>query len=168
MLQVMRTRLGRPLAIVSTLGLLLITLSTAAPALAQSSDCTLTVKPTNGGPGTQFVFSGSGYQPTSIVLKRDGGPTKTVEVTPGDGDTFTIRLVAGPGDTGRWKAIAIEPGVCRASVGFSVGLPPTSTAAPADDGMRDAALAGFAGLGALFLLSGVVVLPRVTRSARSR
>ena len=96
----MRTRLGRSLALLPTLGLLLLTV--AATPVAAQDDCTLTVKPKNGSPGTEFVFSGSGYAPTRIVLKQPGGPTKTVSVTPGDADTFTIRLVAGQGDTGSW------------------------------------------------------------------
>ena len=102
------------------------------------------------------------------MLKQPGGPTKTVSVTPGDSDSFTIRLVAGQGDTGSWKATAIEPDGCRASASFSVGLPPTATVEASDDGLRGAALAGFAALGVLFVGASVVVLPRVTRNARSR
>jgi len=165
----MRTRIGRSLALLSTLSLLLLTLAASAPTLAQGGDdCTLSVKPRNGGPGTEFVFRGSGYAPTRLVLKREGAPTKTVQVTPSDADDFTIRLVAGQDDTGSWTATAVEPDVCRASASFGVGLPPTSTMEAADDGMRGAALAGFAALGVLFVAASVVVLPRVTRNARSR
>jgi hypothetical protein len=165
----MRTRIAHSLALVSTLSLLLLTLAASSPALAQGgSDCSLDVKPKHGAPGTEFVFSGRGYAPTRIVLKRDGGPTKTVSVTPGDGADFTIRLVAGQGDAGTWKATAIEPGGCKASASFNVGLPPTSTIGGPDDGTRSAALVGFAALGGLFVLASVVVLPRVTRNARSR
>lgn len=165
----MRTRIGRSLALSSSLSLLLLTLAASAPALAQSgSDCTLSVNPKRGGPGTEFVFSGAGYSPTRIVLKRDGGPSKTVEITPDGTDEFTVRLVAGQNDTGAWRATAIEPDGCRASVSFRVGLPPTATIGGVDDGMRGAALAGFAALGALFVAASVVVLPRVTRNARSR
>lgn len=165
----MRTRIGRSLALLSTLSLLLLSLAASSPVLAQRGpDCELSVKPRSGGPGTEFVFSGAGYSPTRIVLKRDGGPTRTVRVTPGESDAFTIRLVAGQDDTGIWKATAIEPDGCRASASFRVGLPPTSTIDGVDDGMRGAALAGFAALGALFVAASVVVLPRVTRNARSR
>lgn len=162
----MRTRLGRSLALLPSLGLLLFAVA-ATPVVAQD-DCTLTVKPKSGSPGTEFVFSGSGYSPTRIVLKQPGGPTKTVSVTPGADDSFTIRLVAGQGDTGSWKATAIEPEGCRASASFSVGLPSTATVDATDDGLRGAALAGFAALGVLFVGASVVVLPRVTRNARSR
>jgi len=165
----MRTRIAHSLALLSTLGLLLLTLVAASPVLAQgNADCSLAVKPSHGAPGTQFAFSGSGYAPTRIVLKRAGGPTKTVPVTPGDSADLTVRLVAGQGDTGTWKATAIEPGGCSASVSFTVGLPSTSTVAGPDDGMRGAALAGFAALGGMFVLASVVILPRVTRNARSR
>ncbi len=165
----MRTRIARSLALLSTLSLLLLTLAASAPTLAQGGDdCTLSVKPRTGGPGTEFVFSGKGYAPARLVLKRDGGPTKTVQVTPDDSDDFTIRLVAGQNDTGAWTATAIEPDVCRASASFRVGLPPTSTIEGDDDGLRGAALAGFAALGVLFVAASVVVLPRVTRNARTR
>jgi hypothetical protein len=162
----MRTRIGRSLVLLPSLGLLALTL-VAAPVAAQD-DCTMSVKPKNGGPGTEFVFSGSGFEPSRIVLRQADGPAKTVTVTPSGTGDFEVRLVAGKDDTGAWKAIAIEPGVCRASVGFSVGLPPTSTIGPSDDGLRGAALAGFAALGGLFVAAGVVVLPRLTRNARSR
>lgn len=165
----MRTRIGRSLAFLSTLSLLLSALAASAPTLAQSGDdCTLSVKPRNGGPGTEFVFSGAGYAPSRLVLKREGGPTKTVQVTPGDSDGFTIRLVAGQNDAGAWTATAVEPDVCRATASFRVGLPPTSTIASTDEGLRGAALAGFAALGALFVAASVFVLPRVTRNARTR
>lgn len=162
----MRTRIGRSLALVPSLGLLALAIS-AAPVAAQD-DCSMSVKPKSGGPGTEFVFTGSGFEPSRIVLRQDGGPAKTVSVTPSGSDTFEVRLVAGKGDTGPWKATAIEPDVCRASVSFSVGLPSTATVDPSDDGSRGAALAGFAALGGLFVAAGVVVLPRLTRNARSR
>ena len=162
----MRMRIGST-AVLSTLAPLLLALAAASPVAAQD-DCTLTVKPKQGGPGTEFVFSGSGYSPTRIVLRQDGGPTKTVAVTPDDSDSFTIRLVAGKGDTGDWRATAVEPDACRASASFTVGLPPTSTVESTDDGLRGAAMAGFAALGGLFVAASVVVLPRVTRNARSR
>lgn len=165
----MPTRIRRSLALVSTLSLLLLAFASVSPVAAQDADdCVLKVQPRSGAPGTEFVFTGSGYTPARIVLKREGAPSKTVQVTAGDEDSFTIRLIAGPNDGGTWKATAIEPDGCRAVVSFTVGLPPTSTMDAADDGTRSAALAGFAALGALFILSSVVVLPRVTRSARSR
>ncbi len=160
----MRTRIGRSLALSPAVGLLL--LSLAASPVAGQDECTLSVKPKNGGPGTEFLFSGTGA-PTKLVLRLAGGPTKTVTVTPDEDDTFSIRLVAGKEDTGQWKATAIEPDVCRASASFTVGLPPTATA-EGEDGLRGAALAGFAALGGLFVAASVVVLPRLTRNARSR
>jgi hypothetical protein len=164
----MRMRTTRILALMTSLGLLLLTLAAASPVAAQGGDdCVLSVKPRNGGPGTEFVFTGSGYSPTRIVLKREGGTSRTVDVTPGAEDAFTIRLIAGKDDTGSWKATAIEPDVCRASVVFSVGLPPTSTPGAAADDPAPA-LAGLAALGLVFVLSSFVILPRVTRSARSR
>ena len=162
----MRTRIGRSLVLLPSLGLLVLTIA-AAPVAAQD-DCAMSVKPKSGGPGTEFVFAGSGFEPTRIVLRQADGPAKTVTVTPSDTGEFEVRLVAGKGDTGAWRATAVEPGVCRASASFSVGLPPTSTVDPAEDGMRGAALAGFAALGGLFVAAGVVVLPRLTRNARSR
>ncbi|MFN8624195.1 MAG: hypothetical protein U0869_25920 [Chloroflexota bacterium] len=165
----MRTRHIRGLAFLSTLALLLLALATAAPALAQGSgDCTLKVSPRSGGPGTEFAFSGSGYTPTKLVLKRKGGPVKTVQVPATSSDSFTVRLIAGQGDTGTWTATAVDPDTCSASARFSVGLPPTATLSDTSGQTRDLALAAFAALGAIFVASSLVVLPRMTRSARNR
>jgi hypothetical protein len=165
----MRMRSRSTLVVITTLSMLVLALLTAAPVGAQGlADCTLRVRPGNGAPGTEFTFSGSGYAPTQIVLKRQGGPTRMVQVTPTDSDKFSIRLVAGQNDSGTWKATAIEPDVCRGTTTFTVGLPSTSTEDPTSDGLRSAGLAGFAALGALFVLSSLVVLPRMARSVRSR
>jgi hypothetical protein len=154
---------------VSIISLLMLALVAATPASAQEgADCVLKVRPGQGAPGSEFVFTGSGYQPDKLVLRREGGPTRTLELEPTEEDPFTIRILAGQGDSGVWKATAIETDVCKASVTFSVGLPPTATIGGPDEVDRSAALAAFAGLGVLFVLSSFIVLPRVTRSVRSR
>jgi hypothetical protein len=162
-------RTARTTALLSTIGLLMFGSAIAAPALAQSPDptCSIRVKPREGGPGTEFQFSGTGYAPTRLVLRREDGTTRNVEIIPEE-DSFSIALIAGPKDTGAWRATAVEPAGCRASARFSVGLPPTSTEAVPADGGQDVTLLGLAALGGLFVAASVVAIPRVTRSARTR
>jgi hypothetical protein len=126
------------------------------------------VKPGEAPPGSEFVFSGSGYQPDALVLRQKGEEPRRIPIEPGDGDTFEVRLIAGKRDSGTWTATAVDPELCRASVSFTVGLPPTAAdapIAPADQGLL---MAGMAALGGLFIVSSLAFLPRITRSVRTR
>ncbi len=61
------SRVARTLStVIATLGLaLLLPLGTTSAA-----DCTLTATPRTGAPGTEFVFKGTGFVPTTLSLTR--------------------------------------------------------------------------------------------------
>lgn len=155
---------GRMGGVVLALGLLL--LATVAPAVqAAASACTLSVTPASGPPGTQFVFSGQGYTPTTLTLTRDGKPPRTLPLNLGGADPFTIPFVAADGDVGRWKVVAsVEGSSCAGTAAIKVTLPSTSTststldaAAPPVAANQAPGIAAFAGLAVLFLVSTLMV-----------
>ena len=145
--------------------LLLLTLA-AAPVAAQG-DCSLTVTPRSGPPGTQFVFTGTGFTSTSMTLTRQGEPPRTLDLT-ADTDPFTVKLIGGEGDAGKWHAVAEG---CSKGTTFRVTLPPTATSLNAGSGStedRSPVIAAFGLLAMLFLGVTTFLLPRVARSIRAR
>lgn len=157
-------RVARPLTtIVATLGFAL--LLPIAPVAA--ADCSLTASPKSGVPGTEFVFRGKGFTPTTLSLTRGDEPTQTVDVSGLSGSSFKFSLVAGDPDVGKWHAVAEG---CADVASIRVTLPPTATetqfaASPTDDTTQ---LAGLTLLGVLFLGATALFFPRLTRAARSR
>ncbi len=158
------SRVARTLStVIATLGLaLLLPLGTTSAA-----DCTLSATPKSGAPGTAFVFKGKGFTPTTLSLTRGNEAAQVVDVSGGSSSSFTFQLVAGDPDVGKWTAVADG---CDASVSIRVTLPPTTTAAttpapPPDDSNQ---LAGLVLVGILFLGATALLLPRMTRAARSR
>jgi hypothetical protein len=158
------SRVARTLStIIATLGLaLLLPLGTTSAA-----DCTLTATPRSGAPGTEFVFKGNGFTPTTLSLKRGNEAAKVVDVSGGSSSSFTYQLIAEDEDVGKWRAVAEG---CSDTVSVRVTLPPTTTAAttrtpPPDDNSQ---LTGLVLLGVLFLGATALLLPRLTRAARSR
>ena len=160
-------RVARTLStILATLGLaLLVPLSTVAAA-----DCSLTVSPTTGVPGTEFVFKGKGFTPTTLTLTRgDEAPQVDRRERRHRRRRSSSALVAEDTDVGNWRAVAAG---CEDAASIRVTLPPTATEArdhddqpPPDD---TAQLAGMTLLGVLFLGATALLLPRLTRAARSR
>ena len=158
-------RVARTLTtILATLGLaLLVPVSTVVAA-----DCSLTVTPHSGVPGTQFVFKGKGFPPTTLTLTRGDEAPQSIPVGDGTGNSFKFALVAQDIDVGRWSAVADG---CEDTAAMRVTLPPTTTAtadtadAPQDD---TAQLAGMTLVGVLFLGATALFIPRLTRAARSR
>lgn len=151
------------LTILATLGLALL-----LPAqVVGAQDCSLTASPKSGVPGTEFVFKGQGFPPSTITLTRDGEAPVTVDVSDTSADSFRFSLVAEDSDVGKWHAVAEG---CDASVSIRVTLPPTATAPtppPADQG-DTMQLAGLILLGVLFLSATALLLPRLTRATRGR
>jgi|GEM_PF-3441556 len=140
---------------------LLLPLGTVAAA-----DCSLTVTPKTGVPGTEFVFKGKGFTPSTLSLTRGNEAPQVVDVS-GPDSTFTFKLVAGDPDVGKWRAVADG---CAVVASIRVTLPPTATettaSAPAQD--EQAQLAGLVLVGVLFLGATALLLPRLTRAARAR
>jgi hypothetical protein len=159
------SRLARTLlTILATLGLaLLLPIGTT-----MAADCSLTASPRTGAPGTEFVFKGKGFTPTTLTLTRGDETPQVVDVSGGSSTAFRFSLIAGDADVGKWHAVAEG---CSDTVSIRVTLPPTTTssaaaeAATTDDTTE---LAGMTLLGVLFLGATALLLPRLTRAARSR
>ena len=133
-----------------------------------AADCSLTVSPRTGAPGTEFVFKGKGFTPTTMTLTRGSEDPQVVDVSGPAGTTFKFSLVAGDPDVGKWRAVAAG---CDDVAVIRVTLPPTATEATTttttpepDDTMQ---LAGLTLLGVLFLGATALFLPRLTRAARA-
>lgn len=131
----------------------------AATALG-NEHCELEVEPASGPAGTEFVLSGTGYSPTEMLLRKDGGEPTTIPLELPDG-SFQIPVASDPGDEGRWTATVNDPAAdCSVSVEFLVTLHDTAAAA------NDAA-GGGAGLPPLVYLlviaTGVAAGVRIAR-----
>jgi len=155
---------------VLVLGLFLLT--AVSPAVqAGSAACTLSVTPVSGPPGTQFIFSGSGYTPTTLTLTQDGRPPRVLPLDLASADPFQIPLVAAQSDVGKWHVVAsTDDPACAGMAVIKVTLPPTSTLdAPAAPIVANhgPAIAAFAGLAVLFLVS-TQLLFRGSRIRRRR
>ena len=152
------------LTIIATLGLaLLVPISSVVAA-----DCSLTGSPKSGVPGTKFVFKGQGFAHTTLTLTRGHEDPQSTQVGDGTGNSFRFELVAGDIDVGRWTAVAEG---CEDTASIRVTLPPTATEAPTTTASatdETAQLAGMTLLGVLFLGATALILPRLTRAARSR
>lgn len=145
--------------------LTIVGLAIALPAAAAAADCTVTASPRQGEPGTRFVIRGSGFTPSTITLTRSGEEPRVIDVS-GDPDSFRVALIAAEADTGRWR---IHAEGCSDTASIRVTLPPTateSTVAVTQD--RTSELAAAVLLAVLFLGSTALLLPRLTRAARSR
>jgi hypothetical protein len=157
-------RVARSLTtILATLGLaLLVPVGTVTAA-----DCSLTVAPKTGNPGTEFVFKGKGFTPTTLTLTRGEEAPQVVDVSGPTGTSFKFSLVASDPDVGKWRAAAAG---CSDVASIRVTLPPTATDSAVtttpepDDTPR---LAGLTLLGVLFLGATALFLPRLTRVARA-
>jgi len=132
-----------------------------------AADCSLTVAPKTGAPGTAFVFKGKGFTPTTLTLTRGTEAPQVVDVSGPTGSSFKFNLVADDSDVGKWSAVAAG---CADVASIRVTLPPTATEAsatttpPPDDTTQ---FAGLLLLGILFLGATALFLPRLTRAARA-
>jgi hypothetical protein len=137
---------------------------------AGSAACALSVTPDSGPPGTEFTFSGSGYSPTTLTLRQDGKPPRVAPLDLGGADPFSFPLVGKQTDVGKWKVVAsVADTECAGSAVIRVTLPPTDTVSAAASIFvgEGPAIAAFAGLAVLFLLSTQLLL-RGSRIRRRR
>ena len=75
--------------------------------------------------GTLFTFTGSGFQPTKLLLQKGHiGPTSN-DIDPGASDHWTQTVQSRVGDEGAWTATFVEESGCTVAVNFDVTL--TST-----------------------------------------
>ena len=154
---------------VLALGMLLLT-ATAPAVQAGSAACTLSVTPESGPPGTEFVFSGSGYTPTTLTLTQGDKPPRVAPLELGTADPFSFPLLATQSDVGKWKVVAsTDDPACAGMAVIRVTLPPTATVDAPVPVVADQApaIAAFAGLAVLFLVSTQLLL-RGSRIRRPR
>ncbi len=152
--------------------LILITLALGAGAMpvvaAAAEDCSLAVTPTEGPPGTEFVFTGSGYSPTVLTLKQKGSEARVSQLDLGGADPFEIKLLATEAEAGQWTVIASIPGTeCAGRATIDVVLPDTSSATDptGSQGPDLPMLASLVGLALVFLASGWSIRGRLARRA---
>jgi hypothetical protein len=143
---------------------LLLMAATGVSLAEAAATCDLTVKPASGPPGTEFVFSGSGYSPTELRLTRDGAAPRVVPLSPAGADPFQFSIVAGDADVGKWKAVAVDAAKnCEGTATIRIVLPGTSTLAESAPADKTPVLAAFAGLAGVFVLSAAFILRRSRR-----
>ena len=96
-----------------------------APMVA-AQDCVVTVEPSSGTVGTEFVVTGSGFNVRhGVSIFRNGTHVSRHEVEPqGENGTWTLEVTADA--AGTWEATAVEPEGCGAEDTFTV-LANTST-----------------------------------------
>ena len=130
--------------------LLMLTLS-AGTAFAQDTECTVSVNPRAAVGGSVFVFSGSGYSPTKLTLKKDDDDPINHDLNVGESDPWEVTVRSRVGDEGTWSA-TFEDAVmgCTAATEFRVTLSNT-------DAISDAVNAARSGSDSLALYLGVIV-----------
>lgn len=143
----------------------------ASPTLGAGPEaCSLSVTPSQGPPGTEFIFSGSGYTPTHLTLKQRGSEPRVTELDLQGADPFEIPVVATEAEAGRWTVIAsIEGTECAGRASINVILPDTAPLAappPAVDApAQPVVLIAFGLLGALFIAGAWLLTRRFGRLA---
>jgi hypothetical protein len=87
-------------------------------------ECTVTVDPQAAVGGTVFKFTGSGFEPTQLLLQKGDGSPISNDIAP-DGDPWTQTVRSAVGDEGSWTATFVEDNTCSIAVHFDVTLTPT-------------------------------------------
>lgn len=79
------------------------------PILAARSGCDVQVSPRSGQAGSQFVFSGSRFQPTQLrLIPKIGRPVAhSINVDSADSWQYNVRSLTG--DQGMWVAVFTDP-----------------------------------------------------------
>jgi hypothetical protein len=139
--------------VLASLGVLIWMLTlTAETAFAQDTDCTVTVNPRAAVGGSVFVFSGSGYIPSKLILQKEGDDPINHDLNVGESDPWEVTVRSRVGDEGTWSASfedASKP--CTASTEFRVTLSNT-------DAISDAVNAARSGSLPIELYAGVIVV----------
>jgi hypothetical protein len=92
--------------------------------MADSSQCSVTVDPQSAVGGSTFTFTGSGFRPTTLLLKKGNGDPIANAINPGS-DSWTQVVQSRTGDEGSWTATFVEEGGCTVEVHFQITLTQT-------------------------------------------
>ena len=115
--------------LLASLGALLGMLTLSAGAVLADSTpttCSADVAPEVAPSGSVFVFSGTGFQPTRLTLRKVGGEPVVHELAVGDADPWEVTVRSRTGDEGSWTAtFSDSDNDCTAIVGFRVTLAST-------------------------------------------
>ena len=104
----------------------MLTVSGSAVLADEAASCNVEVSPPAATSGSVFVFSGTGFQPTELILQKEEGEPATHQLSVGDTDPWEVTVRSRVGDEGEWTATFLDPsGDCTTMVGFRVTL--TST-----------------------------------------
>ncbi len=139
--------------VIAPAGALLLMLSLyAGTAAARGGDCTVSVSPHAAVGGSVFVFSGSGYSPTTLSLQKAGNDPIDHDIDVGASDPWEVSVRSRVGDEGTWTASFEDADVpCTASTRFRVTLNNT-------DAISDAVSAASSGSTPIALYVGVIVV----------
>ena len=90
---------------------------------AQPGTCIVQVSPRAASSGSSFVFSGSGFVPTEMTLRRSGARPISHDLNLNHADPWEATVRSRVGDEGTWTATFRQPELaCTASVDFRVTL----------------------------------------------
>jgi hypothetical protein len=116
----------RRLLAAAGVGLWMLTFSASAVLADETPECTVEVSPLTATSGESFVFTGGGFKPNELVLRKAGGDPISHRLELGEDDPWEVTVRSRTGDEGSWTATFLDPeGVCTATVGFRVTLTPT-------------------------------------------
>lgn len=93
--------------------------------MAADPGCSVTVDPPAAVGGSVFTFTGSGFQPTKLLLKNGDGAPSSNDIDPGAADPWTQAIQSRVGDEGGWTATFVEEEGCAIAVHFEVTLTAT-------------------------------------------
>lgn len=136
--------------------------------MAAVPGCSVTVDPPAAVAGTVFTFTGSGFHPTKLLLKKGDSGSTSNDIDFGTSDAWTQTVQSRAGDEGAWTATFVEDAGCAVAVHFDVTL--TSTDVISDllsDQPQSALPALFLLMVTGFGLAGGAFLSRRMGTARS-
>ena len=112
--------------LLAPVGAILWMLTLSGGAVLADTSCDVVVDPVVATSGSGFTFTGSGYEPTELVLQKDGGELATHALSIGETDPWEVTVRSRVGDEGEWTATFVDPlGACTTTVGFRVTLSST-------------------------------------------
>ncbi len=90
---------------------------------AQPETCDVQVSPRAAAGGSLFVFIGSGFMPTELMLLKEGAEPISHDLSVGDADPWEVTVRSRIGDEGIWTATFTDQALdCKASVELRVTL----------------------------------------------
>ena len=150
----------------------MVALSTGTSLASTSDECDVEVSPKAAAAGSVFVFSGSGFQPTSLELQKNDDEPVAHTLNVGGEDPWDVTVRSRLGDEGRWIAtFTDEDADCAATTEFRVTLASTDVVddlAAAAAETRPAVIGFFAAVLIFGLTGGLVMGRHIQSRARIR